>query len=138
MSYWLIKSEPSSYSWDRMKQDITTMWDGVRNYQARNNLKTMKKGDLAFFYHSVKDPAIQGIVQVTQEFYPDPTFKDEKNPWVVVDFTYQISLKHKVTLHALKADPSFKDFALVNHSRLSVMPVPEALWHKIITISKIN
>jgi predicted RNA-binding protein with PUA-like domain len=138
MAYWLIKTEPGSYSWDKMKQDITTMWDGVRNYQARNNLKAMKKGDLAFFYHSIKDPAIQGIVQVTKEFYPDPTVTDDKNPWVVVEFTYQIGFKHKVTLKELKTDSTFKDLALVKHSRLSVMPVPKDLWDKIIALSKVE
>jgi predicted RNA-binding protein with PUA-like domain len=130
--YWLIKSEPSSYSWERMKHDKTTLWDGVRNYQARNNLKEMKKGDLAFFYHSVKDPAIQGIVEVTRTFYPDPTNDDLKTEWVVVDVTYKTDFKNIISLLTIKADPFFSDFKLVQQSRLSVVPVPKIMWDRLV------
>ena len=136
MSFWLIKSEPSTYSWAQMHQDKTTLWDGVRNYQARNYMKMMKKGDLAFFYHSGDDKAIQGIVQVTREFYPDPTFLEEKGDWVVVDVTYNQPFKQPVTLKSLKADAFFVDLVLVKQSRLSVMPVSVDHWAKIIDMSQ--
>ena len=136
--YWLIKSEPGSYSWQQMQKDKTTLWDGVRNYQARNNLKTMKKGDLAFFYHSVKDPAIQGIVKVTREFYPDPTNEDPKTEWVVVDVTFQTDFNRKVSLLEIKKNPFFAEFKLVKQSRLSVVPVDKDIWDKIIEMSLVT
>lgn len=131
MNYWLIKSEPGSYSWAQMQKDKVTLWDGVRNYQARNNLKAMKKGDLAFFYHSVVNPAIQGVVEVVREHYPDPTNTDLKQDWVVVDVKYSSDFKRKVTLKEIKLDPFFEEFKLLKQSRLSVVPVPFSFWEEI-------
>ena len=131
-SYWLIKSEPGTWSWDQQKKDKTTHWDGVRNYQASNNLKAMKKGDECFFYHSVSERAIKGIVKVTKEYYPDPT--DPKVRFGMVDVTYMKSLPD-VTLDQIKEDSFFDDFSLVKQSRLSVMPVTLKQWQKIIKIS---
>lgn len=130
MQYWLLKSEPETYSWDTMRSEGTTLWDGVRNYQARNNMKNMKKGDMGFFYHSGKERAIVGIVKITKEYYPDPT--DETGKFVVVDVTYDRDLKKPVTLAAIKAEPRLSELSLVRHSRLSVMPVPEEMWNIIV------
>ena len=133
MQYWLLKSEPETYSWDTMFAEKTTMWDGVRNYQARNHMKNMKKGDLCFFYHSGKERAIQGIVKVTKEYYPDPT--DETGKFVVVEVTHQEPLKNPVTLSAIKADHRLSDLALIKQSRLSVMPVPSEMWDIILKMA---
>ncbi len=121
MNYWLIKSEPSTYSWEKLNQDGRTMWDGVRNFTARNNLRTMKVGDLAFFYHSNEGKEIVGIVKVVREFYQDPTTDDPN--WVVVDFAPVEPLKKFVTLEQIKADPALKDMQLVKLGRLSVSAV---------------
>lgn len=130
MHFWLLKSEPETYSWERMSHEKTTMWEGVRNYTARNNLKNMKKGELAFFYHSGKERAIQGIVKVVKEYYPDPT--DETGKFVVVDVEVNDNFKKPVTLAQIKEDVRFKEFALVKQSRLSVMPVPNQMWDLIV------
>ncbi|MBT3475442.1 EVE domain-containing protein [bacterium] len=130
MRYWLVKSEPYKYSWNDMIKDNTTYWDGVRNYQARNNMKAMKKGDLVFFYHSNVGKEIVGITTVTKEFYQDPTTKDEK--WVVVDLKFKKSLKRSITLGEIKSDKELKDMSLVKQSRLSVMEIKKSHFDIII------
>ncbi|MBK6935704.1 MAG: EVE domain-containing protein [Chitinophagaceae bacterium] len=130
MAYWLIKSEPFKYSWDQLEKDKKTFWDGVRNYAARNNLKAMKKGDLAFFYHSNEGVEIVGIAKVAKEAYQDPT--TEETAWVVVDFAPHKKLKKPVTLAQIKSEPKLAEMALVRLGRLSVQPVTEQEW-KIVT-----
>ena len=134
MKYWLIKSEPSAWSWQDQKKEKTTMWDGVRNYQARNFMKSMKIGDLAFFYHSIKEKKIVGVVKVTKEHYPDPT--DKSNKFVVVDVDYYKEIKEPVSLAQLKENDFFKDLPLIKQSRLSVMPIEEKYWEAILELSK--
>jgi predicted RNA-binding protein with PUA-like domain len=125
MAYWLLKSEPSSYSWQQMLKDGRTFWSGVRNFQASSNMKAMKKGDRAFFYHSGEEKSIVGIVEVVREAYPDPTAKSGE-PWVVVDLKAVGPLPRPVTLADIKAEPRLKDMALVKLSRLSVQPITAA------------
>ena len=126
MAHWLIKSEPNTWSWDDHVRDGTAEWDGVRNHQAANNLKAMKIGDTAFFYHSVNEKQIVGIVEVVKESYPDPS--DEKGRFVMVDFKAVKPMKRPVTLAEIKAEPRLEGLALIRHSRLSVMPVGDAHW----------
>jgi predicted RNA-binding protein with PUA-like domain len=123
MAYWLLKSEPGSYSWDQLVKDKRTNWSGVRNFQAAANLKAMKKGDRAFFYHSGEGKEIVGIAEVVKTAYPDPTDKEGKS--VAVDVKAVGPVKQPVTLAAIKADAKFKDFKLVRQSRLSVVPVSD-------------
>lgn len=133
MKYWLIKTEPSTWSWnDQIKTKITS-WDGVRNYQARNNLIAMKKNDLCFFYHSVKDKKIIGIVRVIKESYPDPT--DKKNQFVMVDVRTYKKLKKSVSLEQIKKDKRLKHLALIKQARLSVMPIDYRSWSIIMKLS---
>ena len=133
MKYWLLKSEPHAWSWDNQVKEGTSMWDGVRNYQARNNLKEMKKNDLCFFYHSVTERSIVGIVKVVKEYYPDPT--DKTNRFVVVDVKASKQLKNPVSLDQIKENNKLKDIALVKQSRLSVMPLKKTEWDIIIKMS---
>jgi predicted RNA-binding protein with PUA-like domain len=126
MAYWLIKSEPSSYSWDQLVKDKKTSWTGVRNFQAQINLKAMKVGDRAFFYHSGEGKEIVGIAEVVKAAYPDATDKDGKS--VTVDMKAVEPVKTPVTLAAIKADPKFKEMKLVRQSRLSVSPVSDEHW----------
>lgn len=133
MAYWLFKSEPFKYSWDQLVADKRTFWDGVRNYGARNNLRSMKKGDLGFFYHSNEGVEIVGIVKVVKEHYPDPT-SDDPN-WVVVDLEPVKKLKHAVPLSVIKQDPRLQEMALVRLGRLSVQPVTEAEWDIVLTLA---
>ena len=133
MKYWLLKSEPSAWSWDNQVKEGPSMWDGVRNYQARNNLKEMKKNDLCFFYHSVTERSIVGIVKVVKEYYPDPTDKTER--FVVVDVKATKKLKTPVSLDQIKENSKLKDIALVKQSRLSVMPLKKIEWDIIIKMS---
>ena len=121
ISYWLLKSEPSSWSWNNQVKDKVTMWDGVRNYQARNNLMKMKKKDLCFFYHSVSEKQIIGIVEVVREHYPDPT--DKTGRFVVTDVKAIKKLKRPVSLEKIKSTPKLVNIALIKQSRLSVMPL---------------
>lgn len=121
MNYWLVKQEPSKYSWEQFIQDKKTYWDGVRNYQARNNLKEMKKGDHILFYHSVIGKEVVGVAKVTAEAYPDPTTDDDR--WVVVDLKPVVTIKNPVTLEAIKSHPDLQSIALVKQSRLSVSPL---------------
>ena len=133
MKYWLLKSEPDAWSWDNQVREGASMWDGVRNYQARNNLKEMKKNDLCFFYHSVTERSIVGIVKVVKEYYPDPT--DKTGRFVVVDVKATKKLKNSVSLDQIKENSKLKDIALVKQSRLSVMPLKKTEWEIIIKMS---
>ncbi len=126
MNYWLIKSEPSAYSWSQMLKDGHTNWSGVRNHQAANNLKAMKKGDHAFFYHSNEGKEIVGIVEIVKEAYPDPT--DKTGKFVMVDVKPVKPLKKPVTLAEIKSHAMLKNMALVKQSRLSVCPVTTDEW----------
>ena len=126
MQYWLFKSEPGTWSWDDQVKKGVEHWDGVRNYQANNNMKAMKKGDKGFFYHSVNEKRIVGIVEVVKEHYPDHT--DESGRFGMVDVKAVAPVENPVTLADIKAKPSLADFALVRQSRLSVVPVTPAQW----------
>lgn len=134
MSFWLIKSEPFKYSWDQFVKDKQTFWDGVRNYQARNNLRAMKKGDLALWYHSNEGLEIVGIAKVVTEAYQDPT--TEETAWVVVDFKPVKKLKKPVSLATVKADKRLANMALVKAQRLSVQPVTDEEWDIIMELSE--
>jgi predicted RNA-binding protein with PUA-like domain len=133
MNYWLIKSEPSVYSWQQFKTDKKTYWNGVRNYAARNNLREMKKNDQAFFYHSNEGKEIVGIASIVKESYQDPT-TDDKN-WLVVDVKPLKALKKPVTLEQIKNDPLLKEMELVKLSRLSVQKVSEAEWQQVLKLA---
>ena len=133
INYWLLKSEPDAWSWDNQVKEGASMWDGVRNYQARNNLKEMKKNDLCFFYHSVTERSIVGIVKVVKEYYPDPT--DKTGSFVVVDVKAIKKLKNPVSLDQIKENSRLQDIALVKQSRLSVMPLKKTEWDIIIKMS---
>jgi predicted RNA-binding protein with PUA-like domain len=126
MNYWLVKSEPGAWSWDNHVKKKVEPWNGVRNYQACNNMKAMKKGDRAFFYHSVNEKRIVGILEVVKEYYPDPT--DTSGRFGMVDFKALKPLKTPVTLWQVKDDPRLEHLALVRQSRLSVMPIDAASW----------
>ncbi|RIJ36932.1 EVE domain-containing protein [Pontibacter oryzae] len=123
MQHWLVKSEPEAYSWANLVKDGRTMWDGVRNYQARNNMQQMQPGDLVLFYHSVSEKAIVGIAKVDKPAYPDPTAAEDKGKWVVVDLIPFRDFKEPVTLEQIKKDERLQDIALLRQSRLSVMPL---------------
>jgi len=134
INYWLIKSEPTTWSWNDQVKEGKTMWDGVRNYQARNNLMKMKKKDLCFFYHSVKEKQIIGIVEVVKEHYPDPT--DKTGKFVVTDVKTKTKLNKPVTLEEIKNNSKLSKIMLIKQSRLSVMPLSKSEWNEIIKISK--
>ena len=134
INYWLLKSEPSTWSWDDQVKAVVEMWDGVRNYQARNNLMRMKKKDLCFFYHSVSEKLIVGIVEVVKEHYPDPT--DKTGRFVVTDVKAKKKLKRAVSLEEIKKTPKLSSIALIKQSRLSVMPLTKNEWDIIIKISE--
>ncbi|PIR00366.1 MAG: ubiquinol-cytochrome C reductase [Nitrospinae bacterium CG11_big_fil_rev_8_21_14_0_20_45_15] len=136
MKYWLVKQEPSKYSWEQLVKDKSTLWDGVRNYQARNNLKEMKKGDYVLFYHSVVGKEIKGVARVIREFYPDPTVNDER--WVVVDIEAVRAFDHAVTLDEVKVAPQLESIALVKQSRLSVMPLSPVEFKTLLKMGKIK
>lgn len=133
MAYWLIKSEPSTYSWDQFVKDKQTFWDGVRNYAARNNLKAMKKGDEVLFYHSNEGVEIVGIAKVAKEFYQDPTTDEEA--WVVVDFKPVKKLKKAVPLEIIKKDKRLANMDLVRLGRLSVQTVKPEEWDIIMEMA---
>ena len=119
--YWLVKQEPEAYSWSDFVRDGLTKWTGVRNFQARNNLRAMRKGDAVLFYHSVSDKAVVGLAEVTREAYPDPTAKE--SDWSAVDIKPVKALKKPVTLEEIKAEPKLREIALLRNSRLSVQPL---------------
>jgi predicted RNA-binding protein with PUA-like domain len=129
MAYWLLKTEPEEFSWsDQVKRGAKgEVWSGVRNFTARGNLKEMKKGDLAFFYHTGEEKQVVGIAEIIKEHYPDPT-AGKGEPWVVVDTRAVEPLPKPVTLAAIKAEAKLKDMALVKYSRLSVQPVSPEQW----------
>ena len=135
MQYWLVKSEPESYSWSDLVKDGKTSWTGVRNFAARNNLRAMKKGDIVAFYHSVSDKQIVGIAKVVGESYPDKTAKKDEGDWLAVDLTPDKPLKKPISLEQIKADPVLKNMALVRISRLSVTPVTEAEYRHILSLA---
>ncbi len=132
MKYWLVKSEPYKYSWDKFNEDGHTFWDGVRNYQARNNLREMKPGDLVLFYHSNEGKEVVGIAAVLKEAYQDPTSDNEN--WVAVDLKPFETLKHPVTLETIKADSRLKDIGLVRQGRLSVVSLKQEEFDRIVEL----
>jgi predicted RNA-binding protein with PUA-like domain len=134
MNYWLVKSEPFKYSWEQFTKDKRTFWDGVRNYQARNNLRAMKKGDLVMWYHSNEGKEIVGIAKVVKESYQDPTTSDTN--WVVVDLSPFKSLKKAVTLEQIKAEPRLQQIGLIKQGRLSVMPLTVEEFDLILAMSE--
>ena len=129
MAHWLMKSEPFKYSWDQLLKDGRTHWNGVRNHQAAANLKAMRKGERAFFYHSNEGLAVVGIVEIVKEYYPDPS--DDSGRFGMVDVTPVMAMKTPVTLAAIKAEPRLSELPLVRQSRLSVSPVDDAAWKLI-------
>ena len=133
VNYWLLKSEPSTWSWEDQVKAGIEMWDGVRNYQARNNLMKMKKKDLCFFYHSVSEKLIIGIVEVVKEHYPDPT--DKTGRFVVTDVKAIKKLKRAISLEEIKNAPKLSGIALIKQSRLSVMPLTKNEWDLILKMS---
>ena len=132
--FWLVKSEPSAYSWDNLIADGETSWTGVRNYTARNNLRTMRKGDAVFFYHSVEGKKIVGIAKVAREAYPDPTAKE--GDWSALDIAPEKPLSRPVTLDEIKRNPKLKEMALLRLSRLSVQPVARAQFDEVLRMAK--
>lgn len=133
MNYWLMKSEPHTYSFDELKKDKKTYWDGVRNYQARNNMRKMKKGDLVLFYHSGKDRQVVGVAKVVKEAYDDFTAKE--GDWQMVDIAYQKTLKNPVSLADVKANKKLSKMQLVTNSRLSVQEVKKSEFDEILKMS---
>jgi len=136
MNHWLVKSEPFKYSWEKFLKDKKTVWDGVRNYAARNNMRAMKKGDLVFFYHSNEGLEIVGIAKVVKEAYQDPTTDD--TAWSVVELAPYKTLKHPVTLAQIKADKQLEQIQLVKLSRLSVAAIKPYEFDRIIALSEIK
>ena len=134
MNYWLVKSEPFKYSWDDFVKEGVSVWDGVRNYQARNNLKEMKKGDWVFFYHSNEGMEIIGLAEVKKEFYQDPTTEDPR--WVVIEIVPIKKLNKTVTLKMMKSDDRLSNLALIKQSRLSVTPVGKQEFDIILSLSE--
>lgn len=134
MNYWLVKSEPYKYSWENLIADGRTFWDGVRNFQARNYLKSMKIGDKVLFYHSNEGLCIVGVAKVVKEHYPDPT--DTENKWVAVDLEPDFTLNTPVTLKQIKEDPLLANIPLLKQARLSVMPVKKEEFERILELGK--
>jgi predicted RNA-binding protein with PUA-like domain len=130
--HWLVKSEPSAYSWEDLQKEGKTAWTGVRNFQARNNLRCMKKGDLVLFYQSVTDPSVRGVTKVVKEAYHDSTAKE--GDWSCVDLEKVRPLPSSVSLSDIKTDPSLGEIALIKQSRLSVMPLTEAEYDRILEL----
>jgi predicted RNA-binding protein with PUA-like domain len=130
MRHWLLKSEPGTYSWDDLRRDRRTVWDGVRNFQARNNLRSMRRGDLALFYHSVDERRILGVARIASAPYADPAAPD----WTVVDVTPAFALRTPVTLDQIKATPALAAMVLLRQSRLSVQPVDPPAFATIVTL----
>ncbi len=133
-NFWVVKQEPSKYSWEQFEKDGSTYWDGVRNYQARNNLNAMKKGDFVLFYHSVIGKEIVGIAEVIREAYPDPTTDDER--WVVVDLKPVIPFNIPVPLEVIKAKKELSEIALIKQARLSVMPITKKEFQILLKLGK--
>lgn len=134
MQYWMMKTEPGEFSFEDLVRDGKTVWDGVRNFQARNNMKAMKKGDQVLIYHSVSEKAIAGIAEVSREHYPDPT-DNPKQDWVVVDIKPVRPLKRRVTLAEIKETPDLAELPLIRQSRLSVMPLEKHYFDRLVALS---
>ncbi len=134
MAYWLVKSDPENYPWDQMKKDKITIWDGVRNYQARNNLKLIKLNDILFFYISNEAKAIMGTLKVTKEYFQDPTTEDVN--WVSVEVRFDDEFRNPVTLAQIKQNDKLQSLPLIKHTRLSVMPVSDEEFSEILRLSK--
>jgi predicted RNA-binding protein with PUA-like domain len=132
--FWLVKQEPSAYSWADLVKDGKTQWTGVRNYTARNNLREMQKGDAVLFYHSVVGKEIMGIARVVREAYPDPTAKE--GDWSAVDLVPEKALSRPVSLEEIKRNPKLKEMALLRLSRLSVQPVTSAQFEEIVRMAR--
>ena len=132
-SYWLVKQEPEAYSWSKFQRDGLAAWTGVRNFQARNNLRAMKHGDLVLYYHSVSEKQVVGVAKVERAAYPDPTAKE--GDWSAVDLKPFKALASPVTLEQLKADPGTQGMPLVRHTRLSVMPLTEAEYLRVLELA---
>lgn len=132
-NHWLVKQEPSAYSWERFVKDGGTSWTGVRNFQARNNLKAMRKGDRVLYYHSVTDKAVVGVAAVTRPAYPDPTATS--GDWVCVDLKPVKPLALPVTIEQIKKSPDLEDIPLIKHTRLSVVPLTEEQYDTILSIA---
>jgi len=133
-NYWLVKQEPEAYSWTTFVKESGAAWTGVRNFQARNNLRAMRKGDLVFYYHSVSEKQVVGVARVAKEAYPDPTAKE--GDWVCVDLVPVKPLKKSVSLDAIKADKVLKAMPLIKQSRLSVMPLTEAQGDRLLELGE--
>ena len=133
-NYWLAKQEPGSYSFDQLKRDKTTMWDGVHNNLALKNMRNMSPGDLVLFYHTGKEKQAVGIMQVTSEPYPNP--EESEDRFIVVDVKYKRPLKRPVTLDEIKKNKAFADWDLLRISRLSIVPAPKEIWDVIIKMSE--
>ena len=131
-NYWLVKQEPSAYSWDDFVRDGTTSWTGVRNFTARNNLRAMQEGDGVLYYHSVTDKAVFGLAEVVHTAYPDPTAKE--GDWSAVELAAREPLPKSVSLEAIKLNPKLKEMALLRLSRLSVQPVTETEFREIVRL----
>ena len=129
MAYWLMKTEPGDYSWQQLVDDGGTVWDGVHNHQAARNMRAMKKGDRAFFYRSMQDPAVVGVMEIVREAYEDPD--DPKRSFVLVDVKPVVPARREVGLKEIKSDPTLQHLALVRQSRLSVSAVDAAAWRRI-------
>lgn len=136
MAYWLMKTEPDDYTWEQLVADGVAMWDGVRNHQAARNMRAMKKGDRAFFYRSVQDPAIVGVMEIVREAYDDPN--DPKQSFALVDVRPLMPVRREVSLQQIKAEPRLQHLALVRQSRLSVSPVDEEAWRLICAMAGIE
>lgn len=136
MAFWLVKSDPETYSWFDLELDGSTVWDGVRNFQARNNLKLMAKGDCVLVYHSNSDKAIMGIAVVVEEYFQDPTSND--NNWVAVRLKHHQSFAKLVTLNEMKANKKLENIGLIKQSRLSVMPLTDSEYDEIISLGSIE
>lgn len=132
MNYWLLKTEPGTYSWDDLVRDKKTVWDGVKNFQARNNLKAMRKGDPVFIYHTGDEKAIVGLAKVSREAYPDPKEKE----WLVVEIAPDKKLRRPVSLSEVKGDKKLAGMALVKYARLSVQAVKNEEWDRILELTR--
>jgi len=130
--YWLVKQEPDDYAWSSLVKDGRTAWTGIRNFQARNNLRAMEKGDLVLYYHSGKEKQVVGVARVAKAAYPDPTAKE--GDWSAVDLAPERSLPQPVSLASIKADPALADMPLVKQSRLSALPVTEAQFRRVLKL----
>ncbi len=133
--FWLVKQEPTAYSWSDFVADGTTSWTGVRNYSARNNLRAMQEGDEALYYHSVTEKSVMGVATITQTAYPDPTA--DEGDWSAVELEPKKALRRPVTLEEIKANPRLKDMALLRLSRLSVQPVSAAEFKEILRLGSV-